>query len=159
MALPELIVTHSEIACKFDDRSSDCDLFLIMPSQSTLSSDDKAKVKAAIPVSSSDNKIFSATLVRIYYAHPKHDKWSYTGLQGALAFVKDHRTNSFHFKLVDIDGTRGVIWEHELYEPFDYFADRAFFHSFPGDVSTLAFCDCSRVHLAIAMYDRLCLLS
>jgi Wiskott-Aldrich syndrome protein len=106
-----------------------------MPSQSTLSGDDKAKVKAAIPVSATDNKIFSATLARIYYAYPKPDKWSYTGLQGALAFTKDHRTNALTFKLVDVDGTRGVIWEYELYEGLDYFPDRAFFHSFQGDVS------------------------
>jgi Wiskott-Aldrich syndrome protein len=33
-----------------------------------------------------------------------------------------------------LDGTRGVIWEHELYQNFDYFQDRPYFHSFPGDV-------------------------
>ena len=55
------------------------------------------------------------------------------GMQGALAFVKDQQ-GVFNFKLVDLSGTRGIIWEHELYEGFEYFQDRPFFHSFAGDV-------------------------
>ncbi|KAI0330310.1 WH1-domain-containing protein [Cubamyces sp. BRFM 1775] len=101
-----------------------------MPAQSTLSSDEKTKVKAA--VNSPANKIFTAALARIYYAYPKPDEWSYTGLQGALAFVKDTQ-GVFYLKLVDLAGTRGIIWEHELYEGFEYNQDRSFFHSFPGD--------------------------
>ncbi|KAI0360643.1 WH1-domain-containing protein, partial [Trametes cingulata] len=101
-----------------------------MPAQSTLSNDEKAKVKAA--VNSPANKIFTAALARIYYAYPKPDEWSYTGLQGALAFVKDTQ-GVFYLKLVDLAGTRGIIWEHELYEGFEYFQDRPFFHSFAGD--------------------------
>ncbi|KAI8970896.1 hypothetical protein BD414DRAFT_390602, partial [Trametes punicea] len=101
-----------------------------MPAQSTLSSDDKAKVKAA--VNAPANKIFMAALARIYYAYPKPDEWSYTGLQGALAFVKDTQ-GVFYLKLVDLAGTRGIIWEHELYEDFEYYQDRPFFHSFSGD--------------------------
>lgn len=108
-----------------------------MPSQSTLNSDEKAKVKSAIPASS--NKVFYAALARIYYAYPQPDKWSYAGLQGALAFVKNTTKNTVSFKMVDLDGTRGVIWEHELYEGFEYHADRAFFHSFAGDVSIYLF--------------------
>lgn len=104
-----------------------------MPAQSTLSTDDKNKVKAAIPNSS--NKIFTAALVRIYYAYPEPDKWSYAGLQGALALSKDNLKNTITFKLVDLNGTRGVIWEHELYDGFEYYSDRPFFHSFAGDVS------------------------
>ena len=102
-----------------------------MPAQSTLSSDEKTKVKAA--VNSPANKIFTAALARIYYAYPKPDEWSYTGLQGALAFVKDTQ-GVFYLKLVDLAGTRGIIWEHELYEGFEYNEDRSFFHSFAGDV-------------------------
>ena len=103
-----------------------------MPAQSTLSNEEKTKVKAA--VNSPANKIFTAALARIYYAYPKPDEWSYTGLQGALAFVKDTQ-GVFYLKLVDLAGTRGIIWEHELYEGFEYFQDRPFFHSFAGDVS------------------------
>ena len=47
----------------------------------------------------------------------------------------DKNTGGFGFKLVDLLGTRGVIWEHEIWEPFEYNMDRPFFHSFAGDVS------------------------
>jgi Wiskott-Aldrich syndrome protein len=105
-----------------------------MPSQSTLTADDKAKVKSAFPPSSS--KVFYAAIARIYYAYPQPEKWSYAGLQGALSLVKDTTKNILSFKMVDLDGTRGVIWEHELYEGLEYHPDRAFFHSFAGDVSS-----------------------
>jgi neural Wiskott-Aldrich syndrome protein len=108
-----------------------------MPSVSTLSDEEKGKVKNAIPKSS--NKIQTAALGRIYYAHPNPNEWSYSGLQGALAFVKDNTRNAFYFRLVDLTGTRGVIWEHELYDGFEYFQDRPFFHSFEGDVRLHAF--------------------
>jgi hypothetical protein len=39
-----------------------------MPSASTLSSDDKAKVKKAVPTSSSTNKIVTAAVARVYQA-------------------------------------------------------------------------------------------
>lgn len=104
-----------------------------MPAVSTLTDEEKTKVKNAIPKSS--NKIQTAALGRIYYAHPNPNEWSYSGLQGAIAFVKDNTRNAFYFRMVDLTGTRGVIWEHELYEGFEYFQDRPFFYSFPGDVS------------------------
>jgi Wiskott-Aldrich syndrome protein len=104
-----------------------------MPSTSALSAEEKAKVKGAIP--SATSKIFFATVARIYYAYPQPSKWSYAGLQGALAFVLDNRTNTTYFKLVDLDGTRGVIWEHELYSNLELHQDRPYFHSFASDVS------------------------
>lgn len=110
-----------------------------MPSQSTLNSDEKARIKNVVPPSSS--KIFFAALARIYYAYPQPNKWSYTGLQGALVFCKDTNTNVLQFKMVDLDGTRGVIWEHELYEGFQLNQDRAFFLSFPGDVRLSLSCE------------------
>ncbi|PBK71485.1 PH domain-like protein [Armillaria solidipes] len=108
-----------------------------MPSQSTLSKEEKDKVKSAIP--SPSNKIFYATLARVYYAYPQPNEWAYTGLQGALALVKNNSTGALSFRLVDMSSTRGVIWEHEFYDGLDYFADRAFFHSFPGDDSMIGF--------------------
>ena len=104
-----------------------------MPAQSTLSNDEKTKVKSA--VNSPANKILTAALARIYYAYPKPEEWSYSGLQGALAFVTDKSRNALFMKMVDLAGTRGIIWEHELYDGFEYFQDRPFFHSFAGDVS------------------------
>ncbi|KAF8210096.1 hypothetical protein K438DRAFT_1461657, partial [Mycena galopus ATCC 62051] len=108
-----------------------------MPSQSTLNADEKTKVKAAIPPS--NNKILFATLARIYYAYPQPDEWSYAGLQGALAFVHDTANNTHAFRLVDLNGTRGVIWEHEMYTGLDYNPDRAFFHSFASDECNIGF--------------------
>lgn len=104
-----------------------------MPTQSTINADDKSKVKSAVPTPS--NKIFTAALARVYFAYPQPNEWSYGGLQGALVFAKDNSNGSMFLRLVDLNGTRGVIWEHELYEAFEYFQDRPFFHSFPGDVS------------------------
>ena len=108
-----------------------------MPAQSTLSADEKAKVKSAVVTSA--NKIFGATLARIYYAYPQPNKWSYSGLQGALALAKDHNRGAHVFKLVDLAGSGGVVWEHEMYEGFEYFQDRPFFYSFPGDVSRIRY--------------------
>ncbi|KAK0235172.1 hypothetical protein EDD85DRAFT_842139 [Armillaria nabsnona] len=108
-----------------------------MPSQSTLSKEEKDKVKSAIPAPS--NKIFYATLARVYYAYPQPNEWSYSGLQGALALTKNNLTGALSFRLVDMSGARGIIWEHEFYDGLDYFADRALFHSFPGDDSMIGF--------------------
>lgn len=107
---------------------------LYMPSQSTLSTEDKQKVKSSILSTDSGNKILTACLARVYYAHPDPHRWQYAGLQGALAFVKDNSRNVFFLRMVELGGTRGVVWEHELYDGFEYFQDRPFFHSFPGDV-------------------------
>lgn len=108
-----------------------------MPAQSTLSADDKARIKSAVPTSS--NKIHTAARARIYYAYPQPDRWSYAGLQGALVLSRDNTKGVLSFKLVDLDGTRGLIWEHELYEGMEYHPDRHFFHSFAGDVSSIFF--------------------
>ena len=103
-----------------------------MPSQSTLSGDEKAKLKSV--VSAPSHKITYAALARIYYAHPQPNKWAYAGLQGALALCTNNATGTMHMKMVDLDGTRGVIWDQELYDGFEMNQDRAFFLSFEGDV-------------------------
>ncbi|SJL09219.1 uncharacterized protein ARMOST_12595 [Armillaria ostoyae] len=71
-----------------------------MPSQSTLSKEEKDKVKSAIPAPS--NKIFYATLARVYYAYPQPNEWAYSGLQGALALTKNNSTGALSFRLVDM---------------------------------------------------------
>ncbi|KAJ3500974.1 hypothetical protein NLJ89_g9550 [Agrocybe chaxingu] len=108
-----------------------------MPSTSTLSDDEKAKIKSAIPTPK--NKVHFGALARIYYAYPQPTKWSYAGLQGALVFSQSNQDNSFHFQMVDLDGTRGVIWDHELYEGLEFNQDRAFFLSFAGDACMIGF--------------------
>ncbi len=129
-----------------------------MPSTSKMSNDEKSKVKGVL---ASGSKILMATVARIYYAYPDPSKWSYSGEQGGLAFVKDKQTNSLYFRLVDLQGTRGVVWEHELYEGFSLNDDRPFFHSFAGDVSIII-CVIStlliKIHPVVTgLYDRACL--
>lgn len=110
-----------------------------MPS-STISSSDKSKVKSSIP--SSSNKILTATVARVFVAYPNKSQWSYTGIEGALAFVRDQDRNTFALKIVDLKaakGAGGVIWEHELYEPLSYHQDRTHFHTLEGDEHLIGF--------------------
>ncbi|MCO5596206.1 hypothetical protein L7F22_050266 [Adiantum nelumboides] len=108
-----------------------------MPS-STISSSDKSKVKSSLP--SSSNKILTATVARVFVAYPNKSIWSYTGIEGALAFVRDSDRNTFALKLVDLKAAKGgVIWEHELYEPLSYNQDRTHFHTLEGDEHMIGF--------------------
>ncbi|TID31179.1 hypothetical protein CANINC_000226 [Pichia inconspicua] len=94
----------------------------------TLSSQDKDVIKRAVPKSS--NKIIDAAIARLYVSLPDQDEWKWTGLMGALVFVDDLIGHTFFFKLVDIIGSRGVLWDQELWVDFQYSQDRLFFHSF-----------------------------
>ena len=106
-----------------------------MPARSTLSSDEKTKVKATL-TNNGTNKIATAASVRVYYALPSSPStWSYTGLEGAMALVKDSQKGGHWFRLVDLNGTRGVLWEHELYDGIEFNKDAPFLYSFDGDVS------------------------
>ena len=89
---------------------------------------DKEKVKRAIP--KVNNKIIDATVARLYIAYPDATKWQYTQLFGAIALVDDLVGHTFWLKLVDITGSRGVVWDQELYVDFGYHQDRKFFHTF-----------------------------
>lgn len=93
-----------------------------------LSSEDKEKIKRAIPKGS--NKIIYATVAKLYIAYPDPDNYLDTGLSGAIVLVDDTVGKTFFIKLVDIYGQRGVIWDQELSVNFDYHKDRTFFHSF-----------------------------
>jgi hypothetical protein len=108
-----------------------------MPAKSTLTEEEKSKVRSALPTPT--YKIHTAALARLYYAHPNPHEWAYSGLQGALVLAKDGaRGGALSLALVDLNGTRGAVWSHELYAGFEYFQDRPFFHSFPGDVRAAA---------------------
>lgn len=96
-----------------------------------LTSQDKEKVKRAIPKAS--NKIIDATVARLYVAYPDPGRWNYTGLCGAIAIVDDLVGHSFFLKLIDISGSRGVLWDQELCCDFQYNQDRLFFHTFELD--------------------------
>ncbi|KAK6457416.1 actin assembly factor [Scheffersomyces xylosifermentans] len=93
-----------------------------------LTTQDKEKIKRFIP--KANNKIIDATVARLYIAYPDPTKWVYTGLVGAIVLVDDLVGHTFFLKLVDIIGSRGVVWDQELYVNFDYNQDRKFFHTF-----------------------------
>ena len=134
-----------------------------MPSNSTITAAEKALIKRHAgnstdkvrrlrcrvrPQLTPGAQILAAAIARIYIAHPDPSSWRYTGLEGAMVFGNTSRgRGGFWLKLVDIvvranvssrgltrQGTRGVIWQHELYEDLVYHQDRTFFHSFAGDV-------------------------
>ncbi|ORX84632.1 WH1-domain-containing protein [Basidiobolus meristosporus CBS 931.73] len=108
-----------------------------MPSKTLPKADDKAKIKKALP--SSQNKIHTATVARLYVAYPDPAVWNYTGIMGALAFVGDKATGSYFFRIVDLNGSDGIIWEQELYEGFQYVDERPFFHTFALENCSAAF--------------------
>src|SRR5258707_8240536 len=102
-----------------------------MPALFSFSPDEKAKLKTHI--NSSTCKIQTAAFARIYFAYPDPGAWSYGGLQGAIIFVKDTARDTYSLQMVDVSGTQGVLWVHELWQGFDYSQDRTLFHSFAGD--------------------------
>lgn len=67
---------------------------------SILNDDDKDTVKRFIPKQS--NKIQAVAVARLYVAYPNRSKWTYTGLQGAVALVNDLVGNTYWIKMVDI---------------------------------------------------------
>jgi len=55
---------------------------------------------------------------------------------GVVCFVKDNVKKSYYIRLVDIT-TKSIAFEQEIYNQFTYKTDRPYFHSFPGDVSSV----------------------
>ncbi|UOH82709.1 hypothetical protein LQV05_005418 [Cryptococcus neoformans] len=110
-----------------------------MAPATSLSVDDKAKVKKAIPTSGSTNKIITATVARIYQAKPGATSWSYSGVEGALVFCVDKAKGGLWFRVVTLSSGRGVIWEHELPVEIEYNQEKPFFHTWQGDEMQFAF--------------------
>ncbi|RKP35272.1 hypothetical protein BJ085DRAFT_28421 [Dimargaris cristalligena] len=103
-----------------------------MPSATLPSPEDKATIKRALP--SNQNKILTATVARLFAARPNSPNWEYTHIMGAITFVRDYSLNSTYFlRMVDLMSNRGVIWEQELYDGFDYTMRQPFFYTFTGD--------------------------
>ncbi|GAA5813172.1 hypothetical protein MFLAVUS_006646 [Mucor flavus] len=107
----------------------------------TLSSpEDKNTVRSAVQTS----KIFTAAVARLHVASPDPSKWTYSQVWGAAVFCIDKaKNNSFFIRIVDIENNRGVIWEQELYQGFEYKKDAPFFHTFESDdcLTALEFVD------------------
>ncbi|KAK5941638.1 hypothetical protein PMZ80_005587 [Knufia obscura] len=109
---------------------------------SVLSDHDKENVKRLVPKAS--NKIQAVAVARLYIAKPGQSRWIYTGLQGAAVLSNDLVGNTFWIKMVDISpANRGVIWDQEIYDTFQYNQDRTFFHSFELEqcMAALSFMD------------------
>ncbi|TKA72744.1 hypothetical protein B0A55_09953 [Friedmanniomyces simplex] len=99
---------------------------------SILSDDDKQTVKRTVP--KANNKIHAVAVAKLYISLPHHPKWTPTGLQGAAVLANDLVGNTFWLKLVDVSpSNRGVLWDQEIYDTFQYNQDRTFFHSFEGE--------------------------
>ncbi|CAK9779664.1 unnamed protein product [Cutaneotrichosporon oleaginosum] len=118
-----------------------------------LSTEDKAKVKKAIPTSGSTNKIITAGVARVYYAKPDSSTWNYGGATGALAFVADKAKGGLWFRIVDLSSNSGVIWEHELPNEIEYNADKPFFHTWASEDAMIAFVFASE-HEAHEFYKK-----
>ncbi|TDZ60614.1 Proline-rich protein LAS17 [Colletotrichum trifolii] len=113
---------------------------------SVLSDDDKDIVKRFVPKQT--NKIQAVAVARLYVAYPNPGKWTYTGIQGAIVLSNDLVGNTYWLKMVDISvsyigpvlehplvdvlkpGNRGVIWDQEIFDTWNYNQDRTYFHSF-----------------------------
>lgn len=67
---------------------------------SALSDSDKEIIKRTVPKSA--NKIQAAAVARFYIAYPNKQRWTYTGLQGAVVLSNDLVGNTFWIKMVDI---------------------------------------------------------
>ncbi|KAI7880394.1 WH1-domain-containing protein [Lichtheimia hyalospora FSU 10163] len=101
-----------------------------MPSVTLPTAQDKNIVRKALPTS----KILTAAVARLYVASPDPTRWSYSNVWGAAAFCKDRSKNdSFFIRLIDIENHKGVLWEQELFEGFEYVNDKPFFHTFETD--------------------------
>ncbi|KAF4630937.1 hypothetical protein G7Y89_g7208 [Cudoniella acicularis] len=109
---------------------------------SILSDDDKETVKRHVPKQS--NKIQAVAVARLYVAYPNRQRWTYTGLQGAVVLANDLVGNTYWLKLVDVSpANRGVIWDQEIYDTWSYNQDRTFFHTFETEecLAGLSFVD------------------
>ncbi|KAG2207154.1 hypothetical protein INT47_012207, partial [Mucor saturninus] len=110
-----------------------------MPSRALSSAEDKNKVRRALPTA----KIYAATVARLYVAYPNPNKWAYSNIWGAVTFLKDKKTHSYYIKIVDLTQHRGIIWEQELYDGFEFKKHTPFFCTFATDeyMAGLSFAD------------------
>lgn len=71
---------------------------------SILSEDDKETVKRFVPKQT--NKIQAVAVARLYVAYPNRQRWTDTGLQGAVVLANDLVGNTYWLKIVDISVSR-----------------------------------------------------
>jgi neural Wiskott-Aldrich syndrome protein len=123
---------------------------------SILSDEDKDTVKRFVPKQS--NKIHAVAVAKLYVAYPSRQRWTNTGIQGAIVLANDLVGHTYWLKMVDISvrclfpplgppqslqwadlltaaspfqpAARGVIWDQEIFDSWSYNHDRTFFHTF-----------------------------
>ncbi|KAI9269958.1 hypothetical protein BY458DRAFT_436361, partial [Sporodiniella umbellata] len=78
-------------------------------------------------------KIYAATVARLYVAYPNPTKWAYSNIWGAVAFLKDKKTRSYYIRLIDLLNHKGVLWEQEIYDGFEFTKYTPFFYCFALD--------------------------
>jgi Wiskott-Aldrich syndrome protein len=69
-----------------------------MPSITLNNPEDKATVKRFL--SSSNTRIITATVARLYIAYPDPSQWTYAGILGAVALIQT--SNTFFLRIVDL---------------------------------------------------------
>ena len=74
---------------------------------SILSEDDKETVKRFVPKQT--NKIQAVAVARLYVAYPNRQKWTFTGMQGAVVLANDLVGNTYWLKMVDISVSRSQV--------------------------------------------------
>jgi neural Wiskott-Aldrich syndrome protein len=67
---------------------------------SILSDEDKDTVKRFVPKQS--NKIQAVAVAKLYVAYPSRQRWTNTGIQGAIVLANDLVGHTYWLKMVDI---------------------------------------------------------
>ena len=67
---------------------------------SILSDEDKDTVKRFVPKQS--NKIHAVAVAKLYVAYPSRQRWTNTGIQGAIVLANDLVGHTYWLKMVDI---------------------------------------------------------
>ncbi|KAH8113094.1 hypothetical protein DFH11DRAFT_1728021 [Phellopilus nigrolimitatus] len=92
-----------------------------MPPQSTMSSDETDLLRGVL-IASSEIIVITNTVVCIYYADPVPNSWTFSGVQGVLALVKDKNDGLYYFRLeegilfhsfADEDCMTGLVYTNE----------------------------------------------
>lgn len=73
--------------------------------------EDRQTVKRTVPKAS--NKIQAVAVAKLYIAYPDRQKWTYTGLQGAIVLADDLVGNAFWLKMVDLSVSTPLSYYYE----------------------------------------------
>jgi hypothetical protein len=78
-----------------------------MPPTSNFTGPERAIIKKH--GTTSGDKIHTAAMARLYYAHPNPSSWYYTGLEGAIVFVTDKKGDRQALKMIDLKVSGRVV--------------------------------------------------